>query len=174
MNHCVQSIATQLACLYLIFKFVATIVQQCMDVNFWSYSLLGSKVVVKDDEEEILKSCPEILDRRTEYIRIVLDIDQHSSGNKNYMWSFFTGTSNDLIVLCIWNHPCAEGGTKSPSSIFSVLWDILRPGQGCLNTHTQSIAAGRHDKGDKILSGSHPGPLIKSSSTLCHTEMWLI
>lgn len=48
---------------------------------------------------------------------------------------------------------------------------ILRPGQSCLNTHTQSIEAGRHDKGDKILSGSHPGSLIKSSSTLCHTEM---
>lgn len=54
---------------------------------------------------------------------------------------------------------------------FLLLGDTQRPGQVCLNTHTQSIAAGRHDKGDKILSGSHPGPLIKSSSTLCHTEM---
>lgn len=64
-----------------------------------------------------------------------------------------------------------EAAAKVPSLLCCA---ILRPGQSRLNTHTQSIEAGRHDKGDKILSGSHPGSLIKSSSTLCHTEMWLI
>lgn len=94
---------------------------------------------------------------------------------RNYIWSFFAGTKDDLIALCISNPPCAE---RKQELIFHLFYAvpsyILWPGQGCLNTHTQSIAAGRHDKGDKILSGSHPGSLIKSSSTLCHTEMWLI
>lgn len=81
-----------------------------------------------------------------------------------------------LCQMTTWNlkPPVLRGELEAHLPSFQCYGTYCDQGWVCLNTHTQSIAAGRHDKGDKILSGSHPGPLIKSSSTLCHTEMWLI
>lgn len=160
----VQSTST-----WFTFKYVATIFEQ------WVYVKLTGLYSCKEKKKKTvwLQNCSGYWPT---LIWLWLWHCNHPVIITNYTWSFFIGTNNYLIVLCVSEIIPAlkEKKTDSPSSIFSVLWDILWPGQGCLNTHTQSIAAGRHDKGDKILSGSHPGPLIKSSSTLCHTEMWLI
>lgn len=84
---------------------------------------------------------------------------------------FFKGANVDCTPPSTLNPPCAErkarGAHLQSFRCCGTYCDQAR----ALNTHTQSIAGGRHDKGDKILSGSHPRPLIKSSSTLCHTEM---